>query len=112
MSVPPAEFPILPPLIDAIEAGGSLIIALYVASALLRLVKGEGIPKARITVAQGAVLALSLKVAAALLKTLVLRTWSQILVFALILSLRTLIKRSLVWEIRQLMPKLQSEASG
>lgn len=83
-----------------IELGGSLIIVAYVLAALLTLLRARtaGIVHARLLVAQGVLTGLSFKVAGTLLKTLLLVTWHQILVFAAIFALRTLLKRLFVWE--------------
>ena len=82
-----------------IELGGAGLIALYVIAALVRLARGAGIDHARSLVAQGAVAGLSLKVAAALLKTLEVHSWSQVGIFALTLALRTLLKRHFMSEL-------------
>jgi len=94
-------------LIDLFSA---LLIVAYVAAALAALVRSgvllragglardRGIAQARLLVAEGAVLGLSLKVAAALLKTLEIHTWDQILMFAAIFALRTVLKQPFLWE--------------
>ncbi len=83
-----------------IELGGSLIIVAYVLAALLTLLRARtaGIVPARLLVAQGVLTGLSFKVAGTLLKTLLLVTWQQILLFAAIFALRTFLKRLFVWE--------------
>ncbi len=83
-----------------IEMGGALVIVAYVFAALLTLFRTRtaGIVQARLLVAQGVLTGLSFKVAGTLLKTLLLVTWHQILVFAAIFALRTLLKRLFVWE--------------
>ena len=48
--------------------------------------------------ADGVVSALGFKTAATLLKTIELQTWTAIGLFAATLTLRTLVKRVLVWE--------------
>jgi uncharacterized membrane protein len=94
-------------LIDLFSA---LLIVAYVVAALAALVRSgallharglardRGIAQARLLVAEGAVLGLSLKVAAALLKTLEIHTWDQILMFAAIFALRTVLKQLFLWE--------------
>ena len=52
----------------------------------------------RLLVADGVIAALGYKTAATLLKTIELQSWSAIGMFAAILTLRTLVKRVLVWE--------------
>jgi uncharacterized membrane protein len=82
-------------LIDLFSA---LLVAAYAVAALNALLRGGGISRARLLVAEGAVLGLSVKVAAALLKTLEIRSWDQILMFAAIFALRTVLKQLFVWE--------------
>ena len=85
-----------------IEFGGSLVIASACLRGLAALAAGRGthaaIVRARLTVADGVVSALGYKTAATLLKTMELRTWTAIGLFAAILTLRTLIKRVLARE--------------
>jgi uncharacterized membrane protein len=88
-------------LIDLIA---SVVIAGYVVAAMLKLSRGGGVERARLLVAEGAVLGLSFKVAAALLKTLELHTWEQILMFAAIFALRTTLKQVFLWEQREVRP--------
>lgn len=88
-------------LIDLVAA---VVIAGYVAAALVKLARGGGVEEARLIVAEGAVLGLSFKVAATLLKTLELHTWDQILMFAAILAMRTILKQLFLWEKQQLRP--------
>lgn len=80
--------------------GGALIIVAYCAAALLTLLRARtaGIVRARLLVAQGVLTGLGFKLAGTLLKTLLLVSWRQILVFAAIFALRTLLKRLFVWE--------------
>ena len=54
------------------------------------------------TIAEGAVASLGFKTAATLLKTLELRSWRAIALFAAILALRTFIKTSLAWDADRL----------
>jgi uncharacterized membrane protein len=83
-----------------IEMGGSLIIAAYALAALLTLLRTRttGIARARLLIAQGVLTGLSFKLAGTLLKTILLVTWHQILVFATIFVLRTVLKRLFVWK--------------
>ncbi len=84
----------------SIEMGGSLIIVAYVLAAVWTLLRSRttGITHARLLVAQGVLTGLSFKLAGTLLKTLLLVSWQQILVFAAIFALRTVLKRLFVWE--------------
>ena len=52
--------------------------------------------------AEGVIGGLGVMTAATLLRTLGLRTWYQILMFTLILSLRILLKKVFVWEKQRL----------
>lgn len=85
-----------------IEFGGSLVIAFACLCGLAVLATGRGthaaIVRGRLIVADGVVSALGYKTAATLLKTIELQTWTAIGMFAAVLTLRTLIKRVLVWE--------------
>ncbi|MDQ2786347.1 MAG: DUF1622 domain-containing protein [Chloroflexota bacterium] len=83
-----------------IEMGGSVIIVAYCLAALLTLLRlrAVGIVSARLLVAQGVLTGLSFELAGTLLKTLLLVSWRQILIFTAIFALRTLLKRLFVWE--------------
>ena len=81
-----------------VELGGSLIIAGYVAAAMVALVRRRGLPRVQGLVAQGALTGLSVEVAAALLKTIVVHTGEQLAVFAGVFALRTLFKWVFTWE--------------
>ena len=59
---------------------------------------GKAVPDQR-----GVIGGLGVMTAATLLRTIGLRTWHQILMFALILSLRILLKKLFVWEKRRLL---------
>ncbi len=80
--------------------GGSVIIVAYCLAALLTLLRlrAVGIVSARLLVAQGVLTGLSFELAGTLLKTLLLVSWRQILIFTAIFALRTLLKRLFVWE--------------
>lgn len=82
----------------SIEMVGALIIAGYAVAAVLALLRGRGITESRLLVAQGSLMGLSFKLAATLLKTILIQTWGQILVFAAILALRIILKRIFVGE--------------
>jgi uncharacterized membrane protein len=85
-----------------IEMAGSIAVAVFAAIAALALLRGRGPETARLLLAEGVILALSLKTAATLLKTLDLPTWDRIAAFAVILVLRTVLKRVFVAEQRRL----------
>lgn len=87
----------------AIEFVAALVIVGYALHAWRLLISTPGsgearIAAARLAVADGAILGLSLKLAATLLKALALHSWTAILAFSAILALRTLLKRSFAWE--------------
>ena len=85
-----------------IEFGGSVVIAVACLHALAVLIAGRGthaaIVAGRLVVADGVISALGYKTAATLLKIIELQTWAAIGMFATILTLRTVVKRVLVWE--------------
>jgi uncharacterized membrane protein len=97
------EVPGLPlgTVVPLIELVSGLLVAGFVASAVVSLVRGRPAVDARLLVARGAVLGLSLKSAATLLKTLELRTLRQFLMLAAILTLRTVLKRTFAREVRE-----------
>ena len=77
---------------------GSLALAGFAAVAALALLRGRTPETARLLLSEGVILALSLKTAATLLKTLDLPTWDRIAAFTAILALRTLLKHVFVAE--------------
>lgn len=81
-----------------IEAAGSLLLVGFVLTACGVLARGGGPERARLLVAEGAILALSFKTGATLLKTLDLPNWERIAAFAAILALRTALKRAFTAE--------------
>ncbi|MBE8989780.1 DUF1622 domain-containing protein [Nostoc sp. LEGE 12450] len=82
---------------------GSLAIAAYVFAAIFSLIFRCNVYQARLIVAEGVVTSLNFMVAATLLKTINLRTWRQILIFSLILSIRIFLKKLFVWEKMQIL---------
>jgi uncharacterized membrane protein len=82
-------------LIDLI--GGLLVVA-YALAAVVALLRTRSVAHARLLVAEGAVLGLSFKTAATLLKTVELHTWDQIGMFGAVLALRVVLKQLFVWE--------------
>jgi uncharacterized membrane protein len=85
-----------------IEFLGTLFIVGYILAALYVLLRWRDLRRARLLVANGIIYALSLKVAASLLKTIELHSWQQISIFAAIFALRVLLKNIFVWETREL----------
>lgn len=98
-----------------IEFGGSLLVVAGCAHGLFVLIRNRGsresIVRARLLVADSIIAALGFKTAATLLKTIELRTWDAILMFAVIFALRTLIKRVLAWEEERLRARAALRAS-
>ncbi len=116
--MPPTERNMWHPEAELFHAGvllidliASVVIAAYVVAAMVNLARDGGVDQARLLVAEGAVLGLSFKVAATLLKTLELHTWQQILMFAAIFALRTVLKQVFLWEQQQVRPR-NSAAGG
>ncbi|ABF45496.1 hypothetical protein Dgeo_1199 [Deinococcus geothermalis DSM 11300] len=86
-----------------VELVTNVVIFGYVAAAMLVLIRGGGLLHARLQVAEGLLLALNLKVAATLLRTLEITTWNQIGLFVAVFVLRTLLKRVVNHERRALL---------
>lgn len=93
---------LFPLVIAAIEFGGALVIGALCAAALWALATRRGIAAARLIVTEGVLWGLNFKLAATLLKTVVLRGWEQVALFATILVLRTVVSGLLRWEQRWL----------
>jgi hypothetical protein len=85
-----------------LQLGATIIIVVFIAVALISIGLGRGILHARLVVADGVIGGLGMMTAATLLRTIGLRTWHQILMFSLILSLRILLKKLFVWEKQRL----------
>ncbi len=98
----PPDMPQPAAWIAAIEFVGALLIVGYCVGGVIELVRTRDPATVRLLVIQGSLWGLSLKTAAALLKTIELRNWQQIAAFAAILALRTLLKRVMTWEQRHL----------
>jgi uncharacterized membrane protein len=81
-----------------IEFLGALLIVFYLLRAIGALLFQRDVKLARFLVADGAIAGLSFKLAGALLRTIGLHTWQQILMFAVIFALRTALKQVFTWE--------------
>jgi uncharacterized membrane protein AbrB (regulator of aidB expression) len=81
-----------------IQLLAALVIAGHLAAALVVLLRTQRLPLARLTAAEGVIAGLGLMTAATLLKSVQLRTWDQIALFAVILGLRIGVKRLFAWE--------------
>lgn len=88
----------LPALRLLVELATNLVLFGYVVAALLTLLRGADLLRIRLLVADGILLALNLKVAATLLRTVELTTWNQIGLFAAVFVLRTGLGRAVTWE--------------
>src|SRR5712692_365031 len=86
----------------ALQLASAVVITGFVAVALVSLSLGRSVIQARLLVAEGVIGGLGVMTAATLLRTIGLRTWHQILMFTLILSLRILLKKLFVWEKQRL----------
>ena len=97
------------PLLDfswwglALQLISAVVITGFIAAAMVSLGLGRGVLRARLLVAEGVIGGLGVMTAATLLRTIGLRTWHQILIFTLVLSLRILLKKLFVWEKRRLL---------
>jgi uncharacterized membrane protein len=85
-----------------IEFLGALLIVFYLLRACLALLLSRNVLQARLLVADGVLSGLSFKLAGTLLRTLVLQTWQQILMFVAIFALRTILKLVFTWERKRL----------
>ncbi len=81
-----------------IQLLAALVIVIHLAAALVAIGRTGSIPRARLTAADGVIAGLGLITAATLLRTIELRTWNQIALFTVVLTLRTLLKRLCAWE--------------
>lgn len=93
-----------------IEFVGALLIIIYIIAAIIALFRRKDITRARLIVADGVITGLSFKLAGTLLKTIVLHTWEQILMFVAIFALRIILKRLFSWERDRLRRRLHDLA--
>ncbi len=91
-----------------IEFVGGLLIIIYIIAAIIVLFRSKDIVRARLIVADGVITGLSFKLAGTLLKTIVLHTWQQILMFVAIFALRTILKMLFTWERNRLQRRQQN----
>ncbi len=85
-----------------VEIVGALFIFAYSMSALVVVVQTRSPSAARLVLIEGALIGLSIKVGATLLKTIELHTWQQIAIFAAIFTIRTMLKNIFTWERRHI----------
>jgi Ca2+/Na+ antiporter len=95
----------------AFQAAGAVIITASVAAALISLIVTRQIPKARLLLAEGIIMGLSVMVSGTLLRVIALDSWKEIQMFTVILSLRILLKKVFVWEEARLRARLEREWS-
>jgi uncharacterized membrane protein len=91
--------------ITVIQFVSTLIIVGHVIMAvgdLLRVPANQGWLKARGRVTEGVLLGLSLVVAATLLRTIVVRSFTDLGVFVAVFALRTVLKRVFTWEAQRM----------
>ncbi|HLH22788.1 MAG TPA: DUF1622 domain-containing protein [Chloroflexota bacterium] len=98
--------------IVVIQLGGALAITGYAAKALVTLVRARSVEEARLVMADGVIVGLTVLVVATLLKTIVLQSWTDIGLFAVTLGLRTLLKRLFAWEEAQLRRRAARRVAG
>lgn len=90
-----------------IEFIGALLIIGYILAALYTILRWRPIIVAQQLVADGALAGLNFKLAGTLLKAIVVHSWQQILMFAAIFVLRTVLKRLFMWERARLQKSVQ-----
>jgi hypothetical protein len=95
-----------------IQLLAALVIAIHLAAALVAIGRTGSIPRARLTAADGVITGLGLITAATLLRTIELRTWNQIALFTVVLTLRTLLKRLFGWERNRILARLPELERG
>ena len=80
----------------------ALVVTLFVVRSLIDLARGCSIDHVRRLLVRGMLAGLSLTVAATLLRLLMARSWHDVAMIAVLLTLRTGLKQALAWEQRQL----------
>ncbi|WP_272976710.1 DUF1622 domain-containing protein [Deinococcus geothermalis] len=86
-----------------VELITNLVLFGYIVAALLALLRGGRMTRARLLIVDGVLFALNFKVVATLLRTLEITTWNQIGLFTAVFVLRTLLKRVVHHERRILL---------
>ncbi len=82
----------------AIEAVGVSVLLCTVGRAALSLLRGRG--RVRLLLAEGIALSLEFKVGAELLRTLIVRSWNEILILGAVILLRAALTFLIEWELR------------
>lgn len=96
-----AEFTILSILRTCIEAVSAFVIVAYCVGGCYVLATTRDIRKTQLIVAHGALLGMTIKLIAALLAVIQLRTWDHIALFACVIALRTILKKAIKLEMRR-----------
>lgn len=86
----------------ALQLAGAIAITGFAGAAPVSFGLGCGVLRAKLPVAEGVIGGLGIMTAATLLRTIGIRTWHQILMFTLILSLRIFLKKLFVRKKRRL----------
>jgi hypothetical protein len=87
------ETSLLSAFITVIDIAGAAVIVGYCATGFIAAMRSGSPAEAHVLVAEGAILGLSMKTVASLLKVMELQTWDQILMFVLMFTLRAVLKR-------------------
>jgi len=93
-----------------IDTASALVILGYCTVAFIAAIRFGRTTEAHGIVARGAILGMSIKLVAATLKTIELQTWNQIGLFALILLLRTILKK--VFQLENKIAARKEQASS
>jgi len=104
--------PSLGALVLPIQLLAAWVIAIHLVAALVAIGRTGSIPRARLTAADGVIAGLGLITAATLLRTIELRTWNQIALFTVVLTLRTLLKRLFAWERNRILARQRELTLG
>lgn len=81
-----------------LEATGAVVLFVSGVKSVVRLIKKQ--PDARLSMAQGIALALCFKLGGEMLRTVIVREWSELLVLGAIILLRAAMSILIHWEIK------------
>lgn len=85
-------------IVLAIELVGIIVLIYAIVSAIIGLFKRQ--PHVRLKLAEGIALALEFKIGGELLRTVVVREWSELLILGAIILLRAALTFLIQWEIK------------
>jgi uncharacterized membrane protein len=88
--------------VGAIDFIGAVVVGWAAVRSARLLVSRGHLHHARMVLSDGAVAALNFVVAGTILKTLALRTWNELGMFAAVLALRTVVKRVFSEELQRI----------